>query len=185
MQAMTQKSKNLLTAALVAALSVSVPPAARATVKPSPTKAAEAELPQLQLTVDVPPNWRPFLADDLAEAFASRVSDVFRRRGYTGKVVFVELNNLRPDVPVLAIRLINWRLDRTDNAQCTFSASLNQGKNEQTLGLFDNTSLTWDRGMSRWGLAEALGDVADSALRDLSVHLAQTGLIPGFPAAKK
>ena len=39
--------------------------------------------------------------------------------------------------------------------------------------------------MGRWGLAEALGDVADDALRGLAVKLAKDGLVAGFPPPKK
>ncbi len=184
MQTLIQKQKNLLTVAMVAALSVSVP-RARAMEKETTAKPAKLELPQLQLTVDVPPDWRPFLSDDLAEAFASRLSDVFRRRGYTGEIKFLDHDDPQPGVPVLAIRLINWRVGRTDNAECTFTANLNRGGTEHDLGIFENTSFVWNNHMGRWGLAEALGDVADGALRDLSTKLDKASLLPGFPAAKK
>jgi hypothetical protein len=184
MQFLVQKQKNLFTVAMVAALSVSGP-RVRAIEKENTTKPAKAELPHLQLTVEVPPHWRPFLSDDLAEAFASRLTDVFRRRGYAGEVSFLDHDEPRPAVPVLAIRLINWRIGRTDNAECTFTASLKHGSEEQELGIFENTSLVWNNNRARWGLADALGDVADGALRDLSAKLSKDGRLAGFPAAKK
>ena len=181
---MTPKAKNLLTAALAATLSVGFP-AGRAVAKDATGKPVKAEMPQLQLSVDVPPNWRPFLSDDLAEAFASRVAGVFRRRGFAGAIKFLDHEEASPDVPVLAIRLITWRIGRTDNAECTFSASIAAGGKEQSLGFFESTSLMWNKGLGRWGLAEALGDVADDALRDLAIRLGQAGLVTGFPAKKK
>ena len=181
---MTPKAKNLLTAALAATLSVGFP-AGRAAEKDATGKRAKIEVPQLQLSVDVPPNWRPFLSDDLAEAFASRVSDVFRRRGFAGTIKFLDHDDPSPDIPVLAIRLITWRIGRTDNAECTFSASVTAGGKEQSLGFFESTSLMWNKGLGRWGLADALGDVADGALRDLALRLDQAGFVPGFPAKKK
>jgi hypothetical protein len=183
MKAMTRQSKNLLTVAFVAALSAGMPPV-RAADKETPSKPAKAELPQLQLTVDVPPNWRPFLADDLAEAFASRVSDVFRRRGYAGTVRFIDRDAPAKETPVLAIRLITWRIGRTDSAECTFTAALTAGGQEHALGIFENTALVWNRGLGRWALADALGDVADGALRDLSARLAHAAFVPGFTMAR-
>lgn len=181
---MSPKTRNLLAAGLVVTLAVTLPQA-RATEKDPAAKPAKAELPQLQLTVDVPPNWRPFLADDLAEAFASRLADVFHRRGYTGEVKFIPIGEPSKDQPQLAIRLISWRIGRTDNAECTFTAALTIGGKEESLGVFDHTNLVWRRAMGRWGLAEALGDVADDALRGLAVKLAKDGLVAGFPPPKK
>ena len=184
MQSLVQKQKNILTVAMVAALSVSGP-RLRALEKENTAKPAKAEQLQLQLTVDVPPHWRPFLSDDLAEAFASRLTDVFRRLGYAGEVRFLDHEDAKPEAPVLLIRLINWRIGRTDNAECTFTASLKNGGQEHHLGIFENTSLVWNDPRGRWGLANALGDVADSALRDLSTKLSQERLLPGFALTKK
>jgi hypothetical protein len=184
MQSLIQKQKNILTVAMVAALSVSGP-RARAVEKENTAKPAKAEQPQLQLTVDVPPHWRPFLSDDLAEAFASRLTDVFRRRGYTGEVRFLDHEDAKQDAPALLVRLINWRIGRADNAECTFAATLKKGSQEHDLGIFENTSLVWNDHMGRWKLANALGDVADGALRDLSSKLSEDSLLPGFPLPKK
>jgi len=184
MQSLIQKQKNLLTVAIVAALSVGGP-RVRAVEKETTSKPAKAELPHLQLSVDVPPHWRPFLSDDLAEAFASRLSDVFRRRGYGGEVEFLDHEEPKPGVPALAIRLINWRIGRTDNAECTFTATLKNGKDEHYLGVFENTSLVWNNHLGRWGLADALGDVADRAIRDLSDKLSKDSLLPGFARKEK
>lgn len=181
---MTPRTKNLLAAGLAATLAVTLPEV-RATEKDPAAKPAKAELPQLQLTVDVPPNWRPLLADDLAEAFASRTADVLRRQGYTGEVKFIPFGDPDKAKPLLAIRLINWRIGRTDNAECVFTATLATGDKEESLGVFDHTNLTWSRRAGRWGLAEALGDVADDALRGLAGKLAKSGIVPGFPPAKK
>ncbi|MBI2496582.1 MAG: hypothetical protein HYV75_01160 [Opitutae bacterium] len=181
---MIPRTKNFLAVGLAATLAVNLP-AAPAVDKDPAAKPAKAELPQLQLTVDVPPHWRPFLADDLADVFASRVADVFRRQGYTGQVNFLALDDPKPDQPVLAIRLIHWRLGRTDNAECTFTASVKAGGREQSLGVFENTTLVWISGLRRWGLADALGDAPDAALRDLAGKLAGSATVPGFPAAKK
>ncbi|MDI1337758.1 MAG: hypothetical protein PSU94_16365 [Lacunisphaera sp.] len=181
---MIPRTRNLLAAGLAASLAVSLPEA-RATEQDPAAKPAQADLPQLQLTVDVPPNWRPFLADDLADAFASRVMDVFRRHGYTGEVKFIPIGDPAKDRLLLAIRLINWRIGRTDSAECVFTAVLIAGGKEESLGIFDHTNLAFNRGMGRWGLADALGDVADDALRGLAKKLANDPNVPGFPPPKQ
>ena len=38
--------------------------------------------------------------------------------------------------PALAIRLINWRIGRTDNAECTFTAALKRMGQEHEPGYF-------------------------------------------------
>jgi hypothetical protein len=40
----------------------------------------------LQVLIDVPPTWRPFLEDDIADALSSRLMNTFQRRGYAGKI---------------------------------------------------------------------------------------------------
>lgn len=181
---MIPRTRNLLAAGLAATLAVTLPET-RAAGKDPAAKPAQTDLPQLQLTVDVPPHWRPFLADDLADAFASRAAEVFRRQGYTGELKFVPIGEPAKDQPLLAIRLISWRIGRTDNAECTFNAALIVGGKEESLGLFDHTNLVWSRAMGRWSLADALGDVADEALRGLARKLAGDPRVPGFTPAKK
>jgi hypothetical protein len=178
---MIPRSRNLLATGLAATLAVTLPRSYAADRNQS-AKPAKAELPQLQLTVHVPAHWRPFLADDLADAFASRVADVFRRQGFTGEVEFVPAGEPDPGVPVLVLSLISWRISRTDNAECTFSAAIQAGGSEESLGVFENTHLFWNSGVGHRGMAEALGDAADGALRDLAAKLARSGSVPGFPA---
>jgi len=180
MQTLIQKQKNILTVAMVAALSVSVP-RFRAEEKQKLTKSAKAELPQLQLVVTVPPHWRPFLSNDLAEAFSTRLAEVFRRTGYTGEIRFLDEERAAAAAPLLAVELINWRINRTDRAVCTFTASLKSDNREHTLGTFENDLLVWNDRFGRWGLANALGNAADRALRDLSDKLNSLGVLSGFP----
>ena len=182
---MIPRSRNLLATGLAATLAVTLARTQAAGESLPGGKPAKVELPQLQLIVDVPPPWRPFLADDLADAFASRTAEVFRRQGYRGEVKFIPMGEPDKDRPLLAVRLISWRIGRTDNAQCTFSASVTTGGREESLGVFDHTILAWNGSMGRWGLAHAMGDAADAGLRDLARKLAQSGAVPGFPAEDK
>lgn len=177
---MISRTQNLLAAGLAATLAVTLPEMRAADKAP----AAKPARPQLQLTVDVPPLWRPFLADDLAEAFASRTGSILRTQGYAGEVKFLPFGEPDKDQPLLAIRLLNWRIGRTDNAECLFTASLTVAGKEESLGTFDDTSMVWSRALGRWGLAQALGDVADDALRGLAVKLAASGSLAGFPPKK-
>jgi len=177
---MIPRSSNLLAAGLAATLAVTRPRRRFAAAGRTLFRLARARLTQLQLTVAVPPHWRRFLADDLADAFASRVMDVFRRQGFTGEMEFVSAGEPHREQPALAIRLIHWRLGRSDNGECTFTATLNSGGSEEPLGTFENSTRAWIRGTNRWGLADALGAAADAALRDLARQLARNGTVPGF-----
>lgn len=178
---MTMKIKTLLCPTLVAVFLSVLTPLGAAEKEPM---AAKAGLPRLQLSVDIPPNWEPFLADDTARSFSDRVREVFRRRGYAGEIEFLYGDEPKQNIPTLAIRLITWRLGRTDNAECTFVASLNANGEEHNLGTFENTAFILDRTRGRWGLSNAIDEAAEGALRDLAVKLAKAGLVPGFPPAK-
>lgn len=149
--------------------------------------AAKAKSPAgLQVSVDVPPTWRPFLDDDIAEAFASQVQTVLKQRGYAGGIDYVEhADTAAPTVPLLVIHLHEWRIGRTGNAECTFTASLRTAQGEKNLGLVSGTTIFWPHG-SRWGLAQmqdtadALEGAAAQALGDLYKRLAETGSVPGL-----
>jgi hypothetical protein len=180
MQTLIQKQKNILTVAMVAALSVSVP-RLRAEGKEKTVKPAKAELPQLQLSVAAPSHWRPFLSNDLAEAFASRLAEIFRREGYRGEIAFLEDAAPKSDSPVLAVELTHWRVNQAERAECVFNASLICDGRKRPLGAFENDRLVWNDRFGRWGVADALGDAADGALRDLSDKLGELGILHGFP----
>jgi len=150
-------------------------------------KKPAAQPADLQVIVDVPPTWRPFLEEDIAEALFYRLKDVFRQRGYKGEMTQLTTFDAEANhVPTLRLNLTEWRVDRTGNAQCTLTASLKTAAGEKNLGLASGTALFWPQG-NRWGLhrqmetAEALEDAADSAMRDLYNAVAQTGLMAGIP----
>jgi len=168
--------------AAVAAL-VTLAPAAD-TKKPAPKPA------DLQVLVNVPPSWRPFLDDDITEALFYRLKDVFRRRGYQGELAQVTTFDAgAKDVPSLQLNLTEWRVDRIGNAQCTLNATLKTAAGEKSLGLATGTAMLWVHG-NRWSFshqvetADALEDAADSALRELYDAVAKAGLVAGIPAKK-
>lgn len=172
------------TAALAAFVClITLAPAADAK-KPAPKPA------DLHVVVDVPPTWRPFLEDDIAEALFYRLKEVFGRRGYQGEIVqLTSYDAETKDAPILRLNLTEWRIDRTGNAQCTMSATLKSADGEKNLGLASGTALFWPRG-NRWGIhrqaetADALEDAADSAMRDLYAAVAKSGLVAGLEAKK-
>lgn len=181
---MKPQSLLLRLPAVVAAIALFAPLAPAADKKPA------AKPADLQVIVDVPPTWRPFLEDDIAGALFYRLKDVFGRRGYKGEIAqLTTFDAEAKDAPVLRLNLTEWRVDRTGNAQCTLTASLRTAAGEKDLGLATGTALFWPRG-DRWGLnrqmetADALEDAADSALRDLYRAVAKTGLVTGFEAKK-
>lgn len=166
---------------------------ATATVAADAPAAQAAKIADLQLQVNVPPTWRPFLDDDIAEALAGIAADTFKRRGYSGVIDFIEEGRRvpNPDLPLLTLNLMQWRIDRIGNAECTLTAELAvPGKPKRELGVVTQTQITWIQERGRYGfrrfeVANALEDAATEAMRDLFKRVAETGLLSGFPLAKK
>jgi hypothetical protein len=153
---------------------------------------ADPRTADLQVFVDVPPTWRPFLDDDIAEAFFYRLRETFERRGYKGNMVqVISREEIVRDVPALEIFLSEWRVDRSGNAQCTFTAGLKTPAGEKDLGFKTGTTMFWPRTGGRWTInrayetADALEDAANNALRDLYAAIARTGLVAGLESKKR
>lgn len=184
--------KALLGPALAAALLVGwLAPAALAA---DSAAAKPAKVADLQVQIDVPPSWRPFLDDDIADALARVLRENFRRRGYAGEIDYLSDRERRapnPDLPLLVVRLHEWRITRTGHAECAFTSTLRAGAHETDLGLISNTALTWIRERNRFGLAaahdaaHAYEDAAGGAMRDLYRRVAETGRVPGLELKKK
>ena len=162
---------------------------------PLPVRAAEkapaaAKVADLQVVIDVPPTWRPFLDDDVADALTSILRDSFRRRGYKGVIDPIEEGQRapNPDLPLLTVRLHEWRITRTELAQCTLTATLRVGGKDHDLGVISGQQLVWLRERGRFGfpheVAGAYEDAATDAMRDLHRRVAKTGLVPGLAPAK-
>lgn len=144
------------------------------------TAADQAAPPALQIAVDVPPTWRPFLEDDIADALYSRIAETFRHGGFKGETALLDRSDKpAPGVPFLQITLMEWRINRIGNVDCTFSASITTGGKETNLGLFNGTSMQWISGPDRrWALQRGLDDSAASAIKDLYRKLTDQGLLP-------
>lgn len=136
----------------------------------------------LQVQVNVPPTWRPWLEDDIADVFANRVEEVFRRHGFDGRVERVDpvVDELDEARPLLTINLIEWRIRRSGMIECTFTASLQNGNTVHQFGLYTTSRIRWLNAPGRFGLARAFEDAADTALDDLAEDIARTEPIPGL-----
>ena len=185
---MNSPTRFLTLAALLGAAFLALSPLSTRAADP---KAAVQPTPDLQVVMDVPPTWRPFLDDDIAETFVARIQTVFKQRGYPGLIRQVERSGTPlPGIPVLEVRLIEWRIGRTSNAECTFSAVLKTPTAEKSLGLVANTAIFWPSSGGHWRLgrgrdaANALDDAAERAIRELYQRVAETGLVPGLAMKK-
>jgi hypothetical protein len=162
---------------LAAALSVatgSVLPAAEE--KSPPSKPGT-----LQVQINIPPTWRPLLEDDVAEAFASYIFDEFRRQGYRGEIKEVRsYEEPSPGCWLLSINLTEWRMNHLGNIDCTFTANIQSERASRHLGIFSGMSFRFMSGPGRFGLADAFGDAAEDAIRQLYESLARTELVPGL-----
>ena len=150
-----------------------------------PTAKKEPAPPALQVQVDVPPAWHPLVEDDVAEALAAILERNFRQSGFDRQIAFLRLaDDPQPATPLLTLRLQEWRLGRTQNAECTFTAVLRANGKEYDLGLFTGTRLTWVSQSGRWGfgraheVADALESAAREAMRDLYRKVAATHAVP-------
>ena len=145
----------------------------------------------LQVSIDVPPTWRPFLDEDITDALCLRLIATFRKRGYAGRIEH-RLFDRAPakDVPQLEIRLVEWRIGRSGTADCTLSASVRTSAGERALGVITSSASFLPHASGHWGLnrpyetAGALEDSAEHALRELYTRLLKADVIPGLGAKK-
>lgn len=135
----------------------------------------------LQVQINIPPTWRPMFEDRVTEAFASYISDVFRRQGYKGDVTEVRSHEEpSPGCCLLTINLTEWRMNHIGNIDCTFTANVQTERANRHLGVFSGMSFRWMSGPGRFGLSDAFEDAASDAIRELYEALARTELVPGL-----
>ncbi len=134
---------------------------------------------RLQVTVTVPPSMNLIRDDDIADAFAYRVSAGLSEQGFKGRVEYVRVgDDPKTDIPVLSISLIEWRVDRIGNVDCTFAANLSGPNGKESLGLFAGSSMMlWPR-HDYFARVDGYEDAASSALSDLAKRLNATKIIP-------
>lgn len=106
----------------VGALAVGVlaPAAGTATSAGAGDEAAQADdTVVLQVRVEVPPFWDPFLDDRVAEAFVDRLRASMKVLGYHGKVFFVGPDAMvDPKTPQVTISLVEWRINHLGDIAC-------------------------------------------------------------------
>lgn len=170
---------------MVAFLSLGTLSAIAAPAADQPANSA-AEKPALQVFVTVPPTFQSMLDDDIARSLAYRLEETFRRQGYKGTVTFADRpDRIKSDLPLLDLLLTEWRLDHTNNVQCTFSAKIVVDGADKSLGQFVGTGIHWTHSNDRWRLAGAYEDSANDAMKDLYRKIAAEKLLPGFVVKKK
>ncbi len=171
--------KRLLIALTAATLSLNFA-ACTSTPTSGSAETAKANRPvRLQVTVDVPPSIDILRDDDIAEAFAYRVSSALHEQGIKGRIRYVEFgDDLTAGAPVLAIMLREWRVDRIGGVNCIFSATLKNGSTSKELGLFSGSSMMiWSR-RDWYARQEGFEDAAADALNNLGARVLKSGLLP-------
>lgn len=134
--------------------------------------------PRLQVTVGVPPSMSILRDDYVAEAFGYRVAAYLHELGFRGPIHTVfPGDDVLPGVPILAVELMEWRVDRGGFVDCTFTAELVSGDARQRLGIFHGTSfMTWPR--RDWYMrAEGFEESARDAITTLASRLEETGML--------
>ena len=141
----------------------------------STQRAADTRPADLQVQVNVPPTWRPIIDDDIAETFSYLLRAEFERSGYAGNIVYVHPGETPVEsAPLLVVNLSEWRVNRTGEAECLFSADLRTpNAGERDLGFTTRMDMMGLMNRGGFGLARAydyayaLENAANMALRDL------------------
>lgn len=158
--------------------------AATADKETSAPLSAVVSVPSLQVMVNPPIALRPWVADDVAEAFGSQIVESLRRQGYAGIVTLLDRTDpFAKDALRLDIELIEWRRDRVGNLECTFTAALTTPAGRKSLGLFTGTALTMGRARSWFDLANQYEDAAHDAADGLLRRIRESGLLAQPEAA--
>ncbi|HVU33071.1 MAG TPA: hypothetical protein VHE61_06530 [Opitutaceae bacterium] len=146
----------------------------------NPTESPRNGAPvELQVQVQVPANTHPLRSQDIEDAFGDRIATALHEQGFHGRIaVLWDSDTPTAGIPLLAVNLLEWRVDPTGSVDCTFGAQLQTSAGRKSLGLFTGTSLmTWaDRD---WFLrANDFQDAAGTAMSDLWDRMQRTGLLP-------
>ena len=168
----------LLAAASILPLSMNAAHSTSSTPEAGKT-GADSGKPTLQVSVDVPPSMRPWVSDDIAEAFAMRVGDALDHQGFKSGIDYVDRYS-EPDAkrPLLKIRLMEWRTNHVGTVNCTFLASIVTPKGSDDLGLFTGSSMLLGFPRHDWfARREQFDDAARQALSDLYKRIEKTNLM--------
>ena len=138
----------------------------------------------LQVQIAIPPPTRLLLEQDIQELFYDQIRDVFKQRGYGGKIEEVKLyEDPSPGCWLIKIDVSELRRDPIGNITITFSALLQTDhETRRNLGTFRGSALPGTSSPGVGGPNNTIETVAASALRDLYDAIAKTQLVPGIKA---
>ncbi|WP_221032820.1 hypothetical protein [Actomonas aquatica] len=124
--------------------------------------------PALQVRIETPTVIDLMRETDIQDAISVHLSDAFRRSGFKGRIAQVDhRDDADPAIPLLTIRLDNWRARPTGMVECRFFATLTATDgSEIRLGSYYGTTMHWGHA-NRFTVRNAFEDAAVSALRDL------------------
>ncbi len=133
----------------------------------------------LQVTASLPASANVIRDADIAEAFGYMMCTKLHEQGYRGRIAYVDdVKQVAPNLPHLALNLMEWRVDPLGNVDCTFNATLTTARGTKSLGIFTGTSLiAWPFGS--WSARDAAFErAAASAVTDLLKKMRESNLLP-------
>ena len=139
--------------------------------------------PPLKVAVNVPLTWEKLVDPKVGSAIAEEVRETMYRRGFDRPVE--ELRPIEDPAKVanlLTITLTDLRFNRWGDATCTFSAELRTPEGKRDLGLYTNTALRWQDGVTLPTTRVSFADVSYGAIGTLVDSIARAQMLPGFPA---
>lgn len=136
----------------------------------------------LKIAVNVPLTWEKLVDPQIGSAIAQEVRETLYRRGFDRPVEELRsLENSAKAANLLTLSLTDLRFNRWGDATCTFSAELRTAEGKRDLGLYTNTALRWQNGITVPANRVSLGDVSYGAIGTLVDAIARAKMLPGFP----
>jgi hypothetical protein len=183
----TQMKTQLLFFALAAsapAILLASPAADSIRFSSDSTSSGKFSPPTLQVVVSLAAGPRDQVSsDEIEQNVADYVSDALRQQGFGGKINYLD-SGYEPSrtLPVLAVKLVEWRIDGAGNAACTFSATIATAKGEKDLGLFTGTAAVNSSRADWFSRANAFEQSMHEATGDLYKRVAESNQISVKPA---
>src|SRR4051812_43183796 len=97
----------------------------------------------LRGAVNLPPASDIVVENEVSQAFVDRVREAFHEEVFTRPVVEDRLANPTNLSQVLTLNLINWRMTRVGNIECTFTAALPTPAGTHQFGVYNSTLPRW------------------------------------------
>ena len=140
----------------------------------------KAEVPgTLSVDVNLPPQWNLLWEDRITMAFVDIARDTFHREGFDRPVEEVTYFEDVDRAPyLLTVNVHEWRINRTGQVECTFTADLRTPAGTKNMGVFTNLEMWGFHGPGRFGLVHSFEKAAEGALRDLWTAVARSEMLP-------